>query len=88
MTDTNEHKTPAEYLALAWKRLRSQARTPVPIFSTYLRTNFDSFGQPVSIELTRDFRLIVRSIQSGQALAESMPGNLSALAPSKRPQHD
>lgn len=73
------HLTAADYLAVGFSRYVEVTDACMPIWSRRMSAGKSGLGREVVIELTRDLVFRVRDPQTGQVLAESMPGKPGAL---------
>lgn len=73
--------TPAEYLAIGFNRYTEVTDACYPIWNRRLSAGKSGFGREVVLELTRALVFRVRDPQSGQVLAESLPGNPNVINP-------
>lgn len=80
-----QQTTPAEYLAIGVNRYTEVTDACYPIWNRRLSAGKSGFGREVVIELTRDLVFRVRDPQSGQVLAESLPGRPNTLNPNVGP---
>ena len=74
-----QHLIPADYLAAGFKRYVEVTDFAMPIWIRRLNAAKSGVGREVVIELMRDLVFRVRDPQSGEVLAESMPGDPRTL---------
>ena len=75
--------TAAEYLAMGLKRYTEVTDVCRPIWGRRFSAGKSGLAREFVIELTRDLVFRVRDPQSGQVLAESLPGLPHALNTTK-----
>lgn len=79
MTIPRYHLIASDYLTIGFKRYVEATDATLPIWSRRLSAGKSGLGREVVIELMRDLVFRVRDPQTGQVLAESLPGIPGAL---------
>ena len=76
---TYQHLPAAHYLSTGLSRYMEVTDACLPIWSRRLSAAKSGVGREVVVEVTRAFVFRVRDPQSGQVLAESLPGKPDVL---------